>query len=120
MKQRNVIEVDPVSRQTISVRRKHTDSASERGDDHSLRTPSAAESHIPEISSRAKSYRGRGVEAAPVYDRLYNKAVKQQTDSHNKRVDIMQNKLNMSLKPWEITPRSPNASYSWTQVIPMM
>lgn len=55
------------------------------------------------------------VETEPVHDRLYQKAVRQQIDSQNKQADILQNKLNMSLKPWEATSRSPNASYSWTQ-----
>ena len=118
MRQQHVIQVDPVSRQTVAVRRRYADSSASEGEggDRSMCTPTPQDSHIPEISSRAKSYRGRGIESTPVHDRLYTKAVQQQINSHNKQVDVMHNKLNLSLKPWESNARSATATTSWTQV----
>jgi len=39
--------------------------------------------------------------AVPVHVRLYQEAVEKATEHHNAQVDLMQNKLNISLKPWE-------------------
>lgn len=52
MLQKNTITIDPVSRQTKSVQRKYADSETEA----STIQPSLG---IPEITSRAKSYRGK-------------------------------------------------------------
>lgn len=37
----------------------------------------------------------------PVHVRLYQEAVERATEQHNAQVDLMQNKLNIPLKPWE-------------------
>lgn len=37
----------------------------------------------------------------PVHLRLYQGAVERATEQHNAQVDLMQNKLNISMKPWE-------------------
>ena len=70
----------------------------------------------PQISQIAKSYNPSGdLEGLNVHDRLYARAVKQLTEQHNSRVDVMKKKLNLRLKPWE-NVRSKDAPNSWTQV----
>jgi hypothetical protein len=51
-----------------------------------------------------------------VHSRLYEGAVEQIVRAQNKQVDLLQNKLKLSLRPWEATPMSRNQKqYSWTE-----
>jgi hypothetical protein len=59
----------------------------------SLNTPS-----IPNISDTAKRF----VHKEPVYQRLYKHGITRHNEIQNSMVDLMQNKLNITLKPWEL------------------
>lgn len=51
-----------------------------------------------------------------VHQRLYERAVDQIVRTQNKQVELLQNKLKLSLRPWENTPMSKNQTqYSWTE-----
>lgn len=105
------IDIDPVSRQTIST--VHHSSASTAG---SVSGSQRSRTSAPEISARAKTYRGGKFDGVPVHDRLYQRAVQQLTNQHNARVDAMQSMLKIPLKPWE-EARSADTPKSWTQVL---
>jgi hypothetical protein len=51
-----------------------------------------------------------------VHTRLYERAVEQVVKAQNKQVDLLQNKLKLSLRPWESTPMAKHQTqYSWTE-----
>lgn len=109
--QKNVLKVDPVSRQTVEVRRSYADSTSE--------DTTVQKSGHPSISLRARAYKGTssGVfEGKSVHERLYEQAVEQNMEHHNRQIEIMSSKLNLKLKPWEATPMSKHISNAWTQI----
>lgn len=65
----------------------------------------------PMIFSRAKSYKdsaGRGV-----HDRLYEQGKNLMTEKHNRTVELMRSKLNLSMRPWE-DKRSEGQAGHWT------
>ena len=66
----------------------------------------------PMIFSRAKVYKdskGRGV-----HDRLYQQGRDLMTDRHNKNVEMMKEKLKLSMRPWEDT-REKHGFAHWTK-----
>jgi hypothetical protein len=51
-----------------------------------------------------------------VHSRLYDHAVDQIVKAQNKQVDLLHNKLKLSLRPWESTPMAKSQTqYSWTE-----
>mmetsp|Transcript_8183 Transcript_8183/g.17879 ORF Transcript_8183/g.17879 Transcript_8183/m.17879 type:complete len:344 (-) Transcript_8183:253-1284(-) len=71
---------------------------------------------IPSISETGRRYQSpdtcpsRGAPYVPVHQRLYAAALAKSTDQHNSQVDLLQNKLNIALKPWE-SPRSKDGKH---------
>jgi hypothetical protein len=67
--------------------------------------------NIPQISSTGRNYNIANATnytknrqkntSVRVHERLYQHAMDKTTDYHNAQVDLMQNKLNIALKPWE-------------------
>jgi hypothetical protein len=101
------IEVDPVSRQTLTTPNSFKRQASGGDIQDSM--------WHPEITSRAKSYQSSY--GGSVYDRLYTRAIEQMTDHHNAQVEYIQSKVALPMKPWEV-PRSKEAgAASWAQVM---
>lgn len=62
---------------------------------------------IPQISDAARNY----VQREPVHQRLYKHAVNKHAEVQSQMVELMQSKLNISLKPWELS-RTNTASES--------
>jgi hypothetical protein len=54
---------------------------------------------IPQISDAARNY----VHKEPVHQRLYKHAVNKHAEAQSQMVELMQSKLNISLKPWELS-----------------
>lgn len=59
---------------------------------------------IPAISDTARNF----VNKEPVHSRLYKHAVQKQQDVQSQQVELLQNKLNISLKPWELSRSASN------------
>jgi len=93
---------------------------------HRMRQHQLENAGIPQITESGRNYqspsgatvgaspvRGGGggasapvpAAAVPVHQRLYEHAVAKSTEFHNAQVDLLQDKLNIALKPWE-SPRS--------------
>lgn len=59
----------------------------------------AVASGQPMIFSRAKSYKDS--KGRSVHDRLYQQGRDLMTEKHNKNVELMKEKLNLAMRPWE-------------------
>jgi hypothetical protein len=66
----------------------------------------------PAIISRAKSY--KDAQGRNVHDRLYQQGIERAADIHNTQAQLIQSKLNLTIRPWE-AQRSKEIPASWTQ-----
>ena len=68
----------------------------------------------PEISYRGSQKTGSNTSHSSVHDRLYADAVEDQHSKHNLLAEMVKDKLNVTLAPWEHERDQLNKNSSWT------